>query len=124
MYVSRLKELLELDMDKKRFRTPLLTPWNHFENRPSTILNFLEHLQLSHTVNLCLVRPDKGRVIVESFSQIGQMFDESSYQFLLHILSLENILRIFRKYFCCIYFRMRIFLHTVGVSRIAQFLKF
>ena len=25
-----------------------LTLWNHFENQPSTILNFLEHLQLYH----------------------------------------------------------------------------
>ena len=32
----------------KGFRTPFLTLYNHFENRPSTILNFLEHLQLSH----------------------------------------------------------------------------
>ena len=72
---------------------------------------------------LCLVRPGKGRVIVETFSQSGQMFDESSSKFLLYILSLENILRIFQKCLCCIYFRMRIFLHTVRVSRIAQFLK-
>ena len=44
---------------------------------------------------LCLVRPGKGRVIVEIFSQSGQMFDESSSQFLLYILSLENISKIF-----------------------------
>ena len=37
-----------IDKDKKRFRTPFLTLQNHFENRPSTRLNFLEHLQLSH----------------------------------------------------------------------------
>ena len=72
---------------------------------------------------LCLVRPGKGRVIVETFSQSGQMFDESSSKFLSYILSLENILRKFKKCLCCIYFRMRIFLHTVRVSRIAQFLK-
>ena len=37
-----------LYIDKGRFRTPFLTLKNHFENRPSTILNFLEHMQLSH----------------------------------------------------------------------------
>ena len=34
----------------KRCRTPLLTLQKHFENRPSTRLNFLEHLQLSLTL--------------------------------------------------------------------------
>ena len=47
---------------------------------------------------LCLVRPGKGRVIVETFSQSGQMFDESSSKFLSYILSLENISKMFVLY--------------------------
>ena len=32
--------LYAIDIDKKRFRTPFLKLLNHFENRPSTILDF------------------------------------------------------------------------------------
>ena len=50
---------------KKRFRTPFLTLQNHFENRPSTRLNFLEHLRMSHTETF--FRPNIFKTYTETF---------------------------------------------------------
>ena len=40
--------LYAIDIDKKRFRTPFLTLYNHFENWPFTILEFPQHLRMTH----------------------------------------------------------------------------
>ena len=40
--------LYAIDIDKKRFRTPFLTLYNHFENRPSTRLDYPQHLRMTH----------------------------------------------------------------------------
>ena len=40
--------MFAIDIDKKRFRTLFLTLKNHFENRPSTRLNFPQHLKMTH----------------------------------------------------------------------------
>ena len=43
-----------IDIDKKRFRTPFLALWNHFENRPSIRLNFPQHLRMTHITTIMI----------------------------------------------------------------------
>ena len=50
-----------VDIDKKRFKTPFLTLWNHFENRTSIASTFLQHLRLCHVQNLHFAKNDKSR---------------------------------------------------------------
>ena len=50
--------LYAIDIDKKRFRTPFLALQNHFENRPSTGLNFPQHLRMTHILLVFLPNVD------------------------------------------------------------------
>ena len=61
--------LYAIDIDKKRSRTPFLTLQNLFENRPSTILNFLEHLQLSHI-------PEKNNAVKPFYKVLNESFQD------------------------------------------------